>query len=180
MTWTGFVTTLSERMSSSPARAVTTVCGPLFVKEQVKGIVVHYTANPGTTARQNRDYFAGLAEEKTTKASSHFVIGLEGEIVQCIPCDEIAYASNNRNSDTISIECCHEDASGKFNKKTYESLVELVCWLMGRYDLNAEDVIRHYDVTEKICPKYYVENPEEWEQFRQDITDYMLKYGSKQ
>ena len=39
MTWTGFVTTLSERMSSSPARAVMTVCGPLFVKEQVNGIV---------------------------------------------------------------------------------------------------------------------------------------------
>ena len=74
---------------SRPARAL----------EKVNGIVVHYTANPGTTAQQNRDYFAGLAESHITHASSHFVIGLEGEIVQCIPCDELAYASTDRNSD---------------------------------------------------------------------------------
>ena len=92
---------------------------------EVKGIVVHYTANPGSTARQNRDYFAGLAESHETSASSHFVIGLEGEIVQCIPCNEISYASNNRNKDTISIECCIEDESGKFNDATYQSLIRL-------------------------------------------------------
>ena len=86
--------------------------------EQVNGIVVHYTANPGTTAIQNRSYFENLAETHETKASSHFVIGLDGEIVQCIPCNEISYASNDRNSDTISIECCIEDETGKFNGRT--------------------------------------------------------------
>jgi len=91
---------------------------PQKALEKVNGIVVHYTANPCTSARQNRDYFNGLAETKKTKASSHFVIGLEGEIVQCIPCNEISYASNNRNSDTISIECCIEDETGKFNDST--------------------------------------------------------------
>ena len=45
--------------------------------EQVNGIVVHYTANPGTTAIQNRSYFENLAETHETKASSHFVIGLD-------------------------------------------------------------------------------------------------------
>ena len=73
---------------------------PQKALDKVNGIVVHYTANPGTTARQNRDYFNGLAETKKTKASSHFVIGLEGEIVQCIPCNEISYASNNRNNES--------------------------------------------------------------------------------
>lgn len=98
---------------------------PGIALEKVNGIVIHYTANPGTSAEQNRDYFNGLANSKKTKASSHFVIGLDGEIVQCIPCNEIAYASNDRNSDTISIECCIEDDSGKFNEDTYKSLVEL-------------------------------------------------------
>ena len=51
---------------------------------EVNGIVIHYTANPGTTALQNREYFAGLAETGETSASSHFIIGLDGEIVQCI------------------------------------------------------------------------------------------------
>ena len=50
--------------------------------EKVKGVVIHYTGNPGTTAMQNRNYFEGLAEKKDTKASSHFIIGLSGEIIQ--------------------------------------------------------------------------------------------------
>lgn len=145
--------------------------------EKVSGIVVHYTANPGTTAEQNRGYFKGLAESGETYASSHFVIGLSGEIVQCIPCNEIAYASNERNADTVSIECCIPDETGKFNDETYQSLVRLVAWLMGRYDLTSEDVIRHYDVTGKACPKYYVENQWAWEQFKEDIVTYIDTYG---
>ena len=141
--------------------------------DQVNGIVVHYTANPGTSAQQNRDYFNSLAETKETHASSQFIIGLDGEIVQCVPCNEIAYASNDRNNDTVSIECCIEDETGKFNEKTYRSLVWLTTWLMGRYDLNSEDVIRHYDVTGKNCPKYYVENPKEWDKFKDDLLEYI-------
>lgn len=146
---------------------------------EVNGIVVHYTGNPGTTAMQNRDYFAGLAETHTTSASSHFVIGLEGEIVQCVPCNEIAYASKERNKDTISIECCIEDESGRFNSETYQALVELTAWLMGRYDLDVDDVIRHYDVTGKNCPKYYVENGSSWRAFKSDLTEYIEQNGQE-
>ena len=69
---------------------------PQMALEEIKGIVVHYTANPGTTAAQNRSYFEGLKDMQKTKASSHFVVGIEGEIVQCIPSSEISYASNYR------------------------------------------------------------------------------------
>ena len=144
--------------------------------EKVNGIVIHYTANPGTSAMQNRDYFAGLAKSHTTSASSHFIIGLEGEIVQCVPCKEIAYASNERNKDTISIECCIEDETGKFNSSTYQSLLHLTTWLMGRYGLHVEDVIRHYDVTGKNCPKYFVEDEEAWENFRKDIGQTLKEF----
>lgn len=150
---------------------------PAMALEQVNGIVIHYTANPGTTAIQNRSYFENLAETHETKASSHFVIGLEGEIVQCIPCNEIAYASNDRNFDTISIECCIEDETGKFNGNTYDSLVKLTTWLMGRYDISSEDVIRHYDVTGKNCPKYYVEHEEAWDTFKDDLLNYIEENG---
>lgn len=150
---------------------------PAMALEQVNGIVIHYTANPGTTAIQNRSYFENLAETHETKASSHFVIGLEGEIVQCIPCNEISYASNDRNFDTISIECCIEDETGKFNGNTYNSLIKLTTWLMGRYDLSSEDVIRHYDVTGKNCPKYYVEHEEAWDEFKDDLLNYIEENG---
>ena len=137
--------------------------------EQVNGIVIHYVGNPGTTAAQNHSYFENLAQTGETYASSHFLVGLEGESIQNVPLDEIAYCSNQRNEDTISIECCHPDDSGAFNQATYDSLVQLTRWLMEAYDLDTDQVIRHYDVTGKICPKSFVENREEWEQFLKDL-----------
>ncbi len=150
---------------------------PGLAIDKVNGIVVHYTANPGTTAQQNRDYFEGLKDSHETHASSHFVIGLDGELIQCIPCKEISYASNDRNNDTISIECCIPDDTGRFNDATYQTLVHLVAWLCGRYDLTMDDVIRHYDVTGKNCPKYYVEHEDAWKQFKVDVADYIEKNG---
>lgn len=132
---------------------------------RVKGVVVHYTANPGSTAQNNHDYFENLKTKKTASVSSHFIIGLEGEIIQCIPLNEIAYASNNRNSDTISIECCHPSEDGEFTDKTYQALQKLVKALMNSYSLDTDDIIRHYDVTGKDCPKYFVEHPTEWKKF---------------
>ena len=145
---------------------------PQIALEQIDGIVVHYTANPGSTAQQNHDYFEGLKDSQSTKASSHFIIGLDGEVIQCIPSSEWAYASNDRNRDTLSIECCHPDESGQFTDATYQSLVQLTGWLCHRFDLSAEDVIRHYDVTGKNCPKYFVEHEDAWVQFRQDVQEY--------
>lgn len=136
---------------------------------RIKGVVIHYTANPGSTAQNNRDYFENLKDKHTTSVSSHFIIGLQGEVIQCIPLNEIAYASNNRNSDTVSIECCHPDISGKFNDKTYKSLQTLVKSLMDTYHLNSNDIIRHYDVTGKNCPKYFVEHEDKWTQFKNSL-----------
>ena len=143
--------------------------------DHVNGIVVHYTANPGSTAQDNRDYFNGLKDSHETSASSNFVIGLEGEIIQCIPTWEMAYASNSRNIDTVSIECCHPDETGIFNKKTYQSMVDLCAWLCLKFDLDENDVIRHYDVTGKICPKYFVENEDAWRKFKSDIGTKLKK-----
>lgn len=136
---------------------------------KIKGIVIHYTANPGATARGNRDYFENLKDTHITKASSNFVVGLEGEIIQCVPTWEVAYASNDRNEDTVSIECCHPDESGKFNQETYRSMVQLSAWLCLKFDLTEKDIIRHYDVTGKNCPKYFVENEKAWETFKKDV-----------
>jgi N-acetylmuramoyl-L-alanine amidase CwlA len=141
--------------------------------KKVKSVVVHYTANPGTGAEANRNYFEGLKNSKITSASSHFVIGLNGEVIQCIPLDEISYASNDRNNDTISIECCHPDETGKFNDKTYESLVKLVAWVCCEYNLDKKDIIRHYDVSGKKCPLYFVEHEDEWKQFKDEVMKYI-------
>lgn len=139
--------------------------------EKVNGIVVHYVGNPNTTAKQNQNYFANLAKTHETSASSHFLIGLDGEIIQCVPLDEISYCSNSRNVDTVAIECCHPDETGKFTDATYSSLIKLLKWLSGEYGLTKEDIIRHYDVTGKICPKWYVDHEEDWEKLKNDVFD---------
>ncbi len=140
--------------------------------ENIDGVVIHYVGNPDTTAQANRNYFASLASgEEGTYASSHFIVGLEGEVIQCVPLTEIAYASNERNEDTIAIEVCHPDETGEFSDVTYWRTVELTAWLCNTFHLDPEkDVIRHYDVTGKRCPLYYVEHPEAWEDFLVDVA----------
>ena len=137
--------------------------------EAVNGVVVHYVGNPGTTAAQNRSYFAGLARSHATYASSNFIVGLDGEVLLCVPIGEVAYCSNSRNSDTLSIEVCHPDDTGEFTPESYASLIRLVNWLREFYGLDVDDVIRHYDVSGKECPRYYVRRPEAWEAFKQDL-----------
>ncbi len=144
---------------------------PGIALDEVNGIVVHYVGNPGTTAQNNHDYFAGLAETGETHASSHFVIGLEGEVIQCVPLDEIAYCSNERNADTISIECCHPDETGQFTGATYEALTRLTAFLADYYHLGREEVLRHYDVTGKLCPMYFAEHEDAWQAFLDGVFD---------
>jgi len=139
--------------------------------EEINAVVVHYVADPTATAAQTRAYFNNLAVTHYTWASSHFVVGLEGEVLQLIPLTEWAYCSNERNKDTVSIECCHPEEDGKFTDETYASLVQLVADLCREYDLDPRtDVIRHYDVTGKLCPLYFVEHEDAWREFLTDVA----------
>lgn len=146
---------------------------PGIKMKQVNEIIIHYVANPGTSAKQNWNYFNNLKDQKgdnATSASSHFVIGLDGEILQGIPLDEIAYStSKEKNLDSVSIENCHPDETGKFTDATYNSLVRLTAWLCLELDLTEKDVIRHYDATGKDCPRYFVAHEDEWNAFLKDV-----------
>ncbi len=139
---------------------------------RVNNIFVHYTANPGTSAAQNRSYFANLAITQERSASAHLIIGYEGEIVQCIPLDEQAYAVMTRNEDSISIECCYTAEDGSFTPETYDTLVHTLAWLLDKYDLSTDDILRHYDCGGKMCPIYYVEHEDAWQQLLQDVAVY--------
>ena len=143
--------------------------------KRVDNIVIHYVANPGKSAMQNRNYFDGLADQDPAapgqSASAHFIVGLEGEVVQCIPVSEMAYAAAPRNNDTISIETCHPDETGAYTEATYDSLVKLTASLCVQLKLDENDLIRHHDVNGKNCPKYFVENEAAWKQFKKDVKE---------
>lgn len=140
---------------------------------EVTEIFVHYTANAGTSAAQNRSYFENLGITGETSASAHFVIGFDGEIIQCLPLDEIGYAVMEHNYNSVSIECCYLREDGKFEDATYDSLIKLIGWLLSEYDLGPSAVKRHYDSNGKLCPKYYVEHEDEWEQLVKDVESYI-------
>lgn len=138
---------------------------------EVNNIFVHYTANPGTSAAQNRSYFEQLKDNHERSASAHFIIGYNGEIIQCVPLDEIAYAVQTRNEDSISIECCYKADNGQFTQETYDSLIRLLSWLIDAYELEPEDILRHYDCGGKKCPIYYTEHEDAWEQLKEDVKN---------
>ena len=154
-------------------------------RTRTTAIACHYIGNPGTTAQANRNYFESLSTEgprlekqgkSATKASCHYLIGLQGEILRLIPEDEISWCTNQANSYTISIEACHPDSTGRFNADTYSAYVELCADLCTRWHLNPESgLIRHYDVTGKICPKYFVDHQSTWAQFKKDVAEAMQK-----
>lgn len=128
---------------------------PGTIRKRTEKIAVHYVGNPGTTALNNRNYFNNLAKTHSRYVSSNYIIGLDGEVLECVPPEEIAYCTNQANEYSISIECCHPDSTGKFTDATETALAELCVYLLKRYGLTADDIIRHYDVTGKQCPLYW-------------------------
>lgn len=140
-------------------------------RSRTTAVACHYIGNPGTSAQANRNYFENLRTTHTTKASAHYIIGLQGEVIQMIPEAEISWCTNSANSYTISIEACHPDSTGKFNDATYKAYVELCADICKRWSLDPlhGGLIRHYDVTRKVCPKWFVDHPDAWEQFKRDV-----------
>ena len=147
---------------------------------EIKNIFVHYTANPKTSAKQNRSYFSNLAETHERSASAHFIIGYTGEIIQCIPMDEQAYAVVGRNEDSISIECCYIQKDGQFTQETYDSLIKLLAWLMQEYELESKDILRHYDCGGKRCPLYYVDHEDAWVKLLKDVDAYVESFETSE
>ena len=137
--------------------------------EEVKGIVIHNTAEPGQTSDGMWKYYENLAETGNVSESVHFLIDDDGSIMQIIPCNEIAFHALSKNSETIGIQYCHSSEDGSMSDKAYDAMVALVTELCKEYDLDASDVKLHYDITNRPCPEYYVNNPELWQDFLSDV-----------
>lgn len=148
---------------------------PQIRLQRVTAIATHYAGDPGATAQNIRDYFNGTCVTQKRYASCHYAVGLEGEIIQLIPEAEWSYCTNQANKYSISIETCHPDSTGKFTQASEKSLIELEALLCKRYGLNPLNggIIRHYDVTGKVCPKYYVDHPQCWVAFKKAVANCM-------
>lgn len=160
---------------------------PGLKKDKIKGIEIHWVANPKSSAKANRNWFENRKGGKNSFGSTQFIIDLDGDIIQMIPENEVAFSSGaqqyrDKKSQlgpkapywyTVSIECTHIDWTGKMTEATYNSLVNLVLHLCGKYSLSGKDLYLHYDLTGKDCHKWFVDNPGEWAKFK-DLIDTKL------
>ncbi len=153
--------------------------------ESVEAIVIHWVENQYISAMGCRNYFESLPNLRRF-AGCHFIVGKNGEVVQAIPTDEIAYHVGAKaykngirskygypNAKMLGIEFCH-DSDGSPNKATYESLTRLTGLLMSIYNLDEDQIYRHYDITGKGCPRYYIKNEDAWNKFKQDAGSHVF------
>ena len=139
----------------------------------VEYIVIHYTSNQGDTAKNNADYFA----REKVGASAHYFCD-ENEIWQSVKDTDTAWHCGAktyrhpdcRNANSIGVEICMNDKTGAVRQGSIDTAAELVRYLMQRYSVPVDRVIRHYDVTGKYCPGPMVDDPALWTAFQQSLT----------
>ncbi|MGN1338868.1 MAG: N-acetylmuramoyl-L-alanine amidase, partial [Oscillospiraceae bacterium] len=137
-------------------------------------ICVHYTGDVGTGADRLALFYANVAagmfpDKPDSWTSTQYIVGLNGEVIRIVPDNEVAYAAANRNNGTIHIEVCYTQKSGEFEQASKTTLRELMQYLMQKYGISADKVVRHYDLTGKYCPIYYVDETR-WAALHEYIT----------
>lgn len=140
---------------------------------KIKYIVIHYTANDGDTDENNGKYF----QNNVIKASAHYFVD-DDSVTQSVKDDRVAYAVGGKkysdcsktgggkyygkctNNNSLSIELCDDVKNGTIypSAKTIENALELTEYLMKKYNVPKVNVIRHFDVTGKYCPKYWMDD----------------------
>ena len=156
-------------------KKLTQVNRTISTNRRKEWIVIHYVGSV-STSKNNVDYFY----DKERGASAHYFVD-EKSIWQCVDDSNIAwhcggakvYYSDCRNGNSIGIElCCKKKSDGTwyFESQTLNNAIELVQYLMKLHGIKIENVIRHYDVTHKVCPAPFVENESLWVDFKRRIS----------
>lgn len=164
-------------------------------------IVIHYTA--GTNSKKNNAiYAAEWFANPSAQASADFIVDdeliiqMNGDIKNryCWAVGGVENAHNSKagakyyqictNRNSISIEICSNNKTGKmtygndpnyyFTDAELSNAIELTKYLMKTYGIDADHVIRHYDVNGKLCPGIIGWNAEsgseeKWKWFKAQI-----------
>lgn len=147
-------------------------------------IVIHYVGATGS-AEANCKYF----KDTYRGASAHYFIGHNGEVWQSVEEKNIAWHcgakrykhSYCRNANSIAIElCCKRKESNNtwyFEEETVKAAIELTKELMQKYNISADRVLRHYDITGKVCPEPFVRDNSAWAQFKNSLGSNSVSIG---
>lgn len=147
--------------------------------QPVEYLVIHYVGATGG-AEANAKYYANA----NVGASAHYFVGHgpDAEVWASVGEGETAWHCGRmggrykhpecRNANSIGIEmCCRQDKAGKwyFDPETVDRTVELARAIMARYGIDAAHVLRHYDVTGKVCPAPFVHDAKAWGEFKKRL-----------
>jgi len=159
---------------------------PGIERHETRALVMHYTAVPGATAANIRNSYARKIERYR---SAHFAIDWGGNVIQIMPEMEKAYHCGawrympgitdklgpDPNMTTIGVEMCHEDASGSLHRTALHYAELLAAYLCKRYELHpTSQILRHYDVTGKRCPLWWVVYPEDLTHFQMRVKEMLV------
>lgn len=169
---------------------------------KIEWIVCHYPVAPGQDAEWCRQFYINTKEQK----SVHYAVS-DSQTVSIVACSNAAYhcATSDRktycgatNHNSIGIDlmdnklnkksCKVEDTDWFIDEQTLERAANLIAYLMKKYSIDINHVVRHYDVTHKWCPRplmgddknqyYNMSGNQRWEQFKKRISEllYMSYY----
>ncbi len=177
-----------------------------YTNRPINYIVVHYTAGSTSKAGSARNT-AIMFSNPTVYASADYIVDDE-TIVQfnpdirnrfCWHCgdNKNPYSMGGKfhgkctNANSIGIEVCSTNPNWQasdqanckkwsFTDKVVAKAAELVKYLMQTYNIPIDHVIRHYDVTGKLCPGIIgwnedSGNAKKWEQFKTQLTGAVSK-----
>lgn len=157
-------------------------------KANIRFAVVHYTANDGDTDEANAEYFT----RPNIKASAHYFID-DDSITESVPVEYTAYSvggsrqdsgskySKNGakyygkciNANSVSFELCdtQKDKKNNLSKKTRENAVDFIARKMIELRIPSSNLIRHFDVTGKLCPLYFITDEDDWKKFKKEVVN---------
>ncbi len=165
-------------------------------RAKTTGIVIHYT--DGSKFDKNGKEIASTPIEtiddwiEREDTNAHFVVGDNGDIYQALPKDEIGQHAGknvqdgmkkklkgNPNERTIGIEMENYNKKGAITEATKKATVQLTAELCIEYGIDPQTgIYRHYDITNKPCPLNFVDNPGDWQQFKNDVEKEMENLGA--
>ena len=152
----------------------------------IEYIVIHYTGNDGDKSFNNVNYFKS---NKNLSASAHLFVD-DTNVYMSVPYEYTAYSVGSftvdtskgggkfykkcTNANSINIELCDTNKNGTYDvtQRTIENAIDITKELMAKFNIPAERVIRHFDVTGKECPAYWVDGTKWRKEFHDKL--YML------
>lgn len=136
-------------------------------------IAIHDTGNPGASALNHYNYFNG---GNRNSSADYFVDS--NNIIQIIDTDHYySWAVGDgkgkygiTNSNSVSIEMCLEK-DGYPTQATVKNTIDLTKYLMDKYNIGVNKVVRHYDCSRKSCPNSFkANNWAKWTSFKTALT----------